>query len=305
MFAKKNQKAFTLIELLVVIAIIAILAAILFPVFAQAREKARATSCLSNMKQVDLAFQMYLQDYDEVMVPMWVTHTGDKWQGNGNGGTYYWPYLMQPYIKSWQIFRCPDEADPTGVWGSGPNSWWGNWMRRAGLGYNYLGLSIWWNCQDTIGVALAAVAAPASTISYVDTAFQNSPPLGSDTYPTNAERGTSVVNAPAQFAAIAPAPFTCTWVSQLPLGPHGNGGWDWTLTPVDPSRPNYTGWAINRHSDGANVGWVDGHCKYSKISALYAGTNFGPNVSEFNVQITDKTKYLWNPDLNAVIGQVP
>src|SRR5215467_480464 len=99
------RRGFTLIELLVVIAIIAILAAILFPVFAQAREKARAVSCLSNMKQVDLAWQMYLQDYDEVMVPMWVTHTGDAYPpgGDSNGGEYYWPYLCQPYIKSWQI----------------------------------------------------------------------------------------------------------------------------------------------------------------------------------------------------------
>src|SRR5581483_3252291 len=64
---KRNMQGFTLIELLVVIAIIAILAAILFPVFAQAREKARAVSCLSNIKQFDLAVQMYIQDYDETL----------------------------------------------------------------------------------------------------------------------------------------------------------------------------------------------------------------------------------------------
>src|SRR5260221_10572497 len=95
-----QKRAFTLIELLVVIAIIAILAAILFPVFAQAREKARGVSCLSNIKQITLAFQMYLQDYDEVMVPHRVAATED-------GYRMRWPKLCNPYIKNWQIFRCP------------------------------------------------------------------------------------------------------------------------------------------------------------------------------------------------------
>src|SRR5471032_743507 len=97
------KKAFTLIELLVVIAIIAILAAILFPVFAQAREKARAISCLSNIKQVNLSWQMYLQDYDEQMVTMWdcqpdkpVNPTACVGPDPITGGPYYWPKLLDP-----------------------------------------------------------------------------------------------------------------------------------------------------------------------------------------------------------------
>src|SRR5207302_2776977 len=96
----RQRKGFTLIELLVVIAIIAILAAILFPVFAQAREKARAISCTSNMKQLGLSVLMYVQDYDE-MYPMgcW-----DNWWNN-------WPTTVQPYVKNMQVFRCPDDGD--------------------------------------------------------------------------------------------------------------------------------------------------------------------------------------------------
>ena len=91
------RKGFTLIELLVVIAIIAILAAILFPVFARAREKARQTSCLSNVKQIVLGALMYAQDYDETHVA--ATLGADPWT--------FWPHQLQPYIKNWQIYDCP------------------------------------------------------------------------------------------------------------------------------------------------------------------------------------------------------
>ncbi len=95
--------AFTLIELLVVIAIIAILAAILFPVFAQARAKARQAACLSNMKQIGTASMMYLQDYDETY-PVANLSYGANFDG-AHGG---WMQQIQPYIKNVQVFRCPD-----------------------------------------------------------------------------------------------------------------------------------------------------------------------------------------------------
>lgn len=98
---KRSRAGFTLIELLVVIAIIAILAAILFPVFAQAREKARQTSCLSNMKQIGIAVLGYSQDYDEAFP---IGFEGDNWV---NGG---WPVLVQPYCKSLGVFTCPDDT---------------------------------------------------------------------------------------------------------------------------------------------------------------------------------------------------
>jgi prepilin-type N-terminal cleavage/methylation domain-containing protein/prepilin-type processing-associated H-X9-DG protein len=94
-----KRKGFTLIELLVVIAIIAILAAILFPVFAQAREKARQISCLSNMKQVGLAIIQYQQDADE-------TYPG----GVDNNWQNAWPSTIQPYVKTLKVFYCPDDS---------------------------------------------------------------------------------------------------------------------------------------------------------------------------------------------------
>lgn len=98
MQTQKKLYGFTLIELLVVIAIIAILAAILFPVFAKAREKARQISCLSNMKQLGLASNMYLQDYDETYVPNF----------NDIG---LWEELLAPYLKNNQISQCPSNPN--------------------------------------------------------------------------------------------------------------------------------------------------------------------------------------------------
>ena len=99
----RKANAFTLIELLVVIAIIAILAAILFPVFAQAREKARSASCLSNMKQLGLALNMYQQDYDGTL--MQTTYEDPTLK-------IHWSFILQPYVKNVGIFVCPSDASP-------------------------------------------------------------------------------------------------------------------------------------------------------------------------------------------------
>ena len=117
---QSTRKGFTLIELLVVIAIIAILAAILFPVFARAREKARQTSCLNNVKQLSLAVLMYAQDYDERMSPGRAADIAE--------GTCVW-HGTQAYIMNLQVLICPSDSDPNCHRG-GPYP--------LSYGYNYL-----------------------------------------------------------------------------------------------------------------------------------------------------------------------
>jgi len=125
---KKVVSGFTLIELLVVIAIIAILASILFPVFARARENARRSSCLNNLKQIGLGVMMYVQDYDETYPHCYLTNSVD-------GTTKYWTDMLEPYIKNTQVFICPSNANLS----SGPplyNGQYGvNWL-VMGVGPN-------------------------------------------------------------------------------------------------------------------------------------------------------------------------
>ena len=120
-----KRTGFTLIELLVVIAIIAILAAILFPVFARARENARRTSCSSNLKQIGLGFMQYTQDYDEKMpLNAYSYATALPFPSNPaqSGTTHLWHHPIFPYIKSTQLFVCPSQ---TGTWDGGyaPTGW--------------------------------------------------------------------------------------------------------------------------------------------------------------------------------------
>jgi prepilin-type N-terminal cleavage/methylation domain-containing protein/prepilin-type processing-associated H-X9-DG protein len=108
----RARRGFTLIELLVVIAIIAILAAILFPVFAQAREAARKSACLSNTKQLGTAIMMYVQDYDETY-PQAYYYKNNTASSNGSssGGYVTWTVTINPYIKNDQLFVCPSDPN--------------------------------------------------------------------------------------------------------------------------------------------------------------------------------------------------
>jgi prepilin-type N-terminal cleavage/methylation domain-containing protein/prepilin-type processing-associated H-X9-DG protein len=106
----RTLRGFTLIELLVVVAIIALLAAMLFPVFARAREQARKASCQSNLKQIGLSLMMYVQDYDE-------TYPGRSMGYKINDSTQIWCDVLQPYAKSYQVWVCPDSGPVYGATG--------------------------------------------------------------------------------------------------------------------------------------------------------------------------------------------
>jgi len=127
---KSKCKAFTLIELLVVIAIIAILAAILFPVFARARENARRASCQSNLKQIGLGIMMYSQDYDEKLPRANTPSPGSVYPDGSTGTNFLWYHQIYPYVKSTQLFICP----------STNSTWKGAYGMASGFmpyGYNY------------------------------------------------------------------------------------------------------------------------------------------------------------------------
>lgn len=133
----RHPRGFTLIELLVVIAIIAILAAILFPVFAKARDAARSTACKNNIKQLGTAWAMYAQDYDETTVPVRVAGAGSL--------AFRWNEIMQPYIKNTGVLVCP----------SNPN--------RGGITYTYN-----FSLGGPTGRALAQIPNVAQTPMFVD-----------------------------------------------------------------------------------------------------------------------------------------
>jgi prepilin-type N-terminal cleavage/methylation domain-containing protein len=167
---RQRKSAFTLIELLVVIAIIAILAAILFPVFAQAREKAREASCTSNMKQIALALKMYAQDYDERYFasgslpaagdPDWFRRNIDGTNlVRMIGGGLSW--FAQPYIKNQQIFRCPSDTGEN-YWGRNSTGWAWNSAEWWGRPSSYLYRHIF-DCGGPDEHNRIAAAAPSST----------------------------------------------------------------------------------------------------------------------------------------------
>lgn len=260
------RNGFTLIELLVVIAIIAILAAILFPVFAQAREKARQITCLSNLKQLGLSMAMYSQDYDETMM---IAQTSNA------TNTYRWPQLLAPYTKSRGFVFCPDGNYSTPVTGAttyqdtinNPNGNGGFNDYYYGLypsyGYNYAYLSPTSTCPDAFDTANAAcTVTPSTGISAVAS------PSG--IFAGGSGISLAGIDAPAQTVAMGDSissptssPTTLEWGYYIIRAPQL-----WAKTPPTPLDRESYGRLLPRHTETANVQFVDGHAKAMKIDLL-------------------------------------
>jgi prepilin-type N-terminal cleavage/methylation domain-containing protein/prepilin-type processing-associated H-X9-DG protein len=168
----RKPKGFTLIELLVVIAIIAILAAILMPVFARAREKARTISCASNLKQMGLAMWMYMQDYDEMMVPGFICYAPSG--SRCLAGARYWRDLIEPYAKSKPLRDCPSftgqRYDYNNLRGGGYSI---NFISYGPGGHTPPASNHGWPSATLyhIPVSVSQAAHPATTVWVVDYTF--------------------------------------------------------------------------------------------------------------------------------------
>jgi len=233
-----SNRGFTLIELLVVIAIIAILAAILFPVFAQAREKARQSSCASNEKQICLGVLQYIQDYDE-------TFPGSQFYGTTPAGQYGWSSAIQPYIKNgtmansaWGngaaggVFTCP----------SSPLPLYQSYALRSDVFPNM------WNNGGWHAVSLAAVDSPASKIMGFEMGNQGSYTGEFFMFPTNL------------WFWINPANWSDVTQNHDPNNSYTYGDCD--------EKPGVVNWWSGcaqfpryRHNGVTNIPWLDGHVK--------------------------------------------
>lgn len=256
-FSKSRRSAFTLIELLVVIAIIAILAAILFPVFAQARSKARAAACLSNTKQIGLALLAYSQDYDEQMVRGWYGPNG--YERSNNNDRYKWMDAIEPFVKNTQLFSCPD--NPLGLANPNPN----NQDERA----------------RGIYIPYKRLGSPGTNSGNDDDRYYGSYAINSAYWGGENELSKKGVANELPMAAVA-NPAGTIWVMD------GNGSYQisWPNINEDPETiqtnqgAKYVAWKnfggnnkqegaiVDRHQDRLNATYCDGHAKNIQLSTL-------------------------------------
>lgn len=279
------RKAFTLIELLVVIAIIAILAGILFPVFAQAKTAAKRAVSISNLKQIVLASLMYSNDCDDGL-PIFAN--GDALDvGNPSPRVDTWVWTTQPYIKSLGLLVDPEMGDPHGIFGSGPNATFYNQDQFPDYGVNYVFLAPWvkdgnGQCTQSGSVTSSGGSHPSTTIFYTES-YQ--PTENGDYYPTGGytDYGNWIVTAPAMLSILSSSPTYCIWQ-----------GMDWSENPgsFNGGLP-FTAEASQRYNHGGDNAFLDGHAKYLTNDGQAAGTNWATSVYT-HTQIVHSTNYLWD-----------
>lgn len=243
------RRGFTLIELLVVIAIIAILAAILFPVFARARENARRASCMSNLKQIGLGLLQYTQDYDEKLPRSWSGVDSDASKPVGDpSDRYKWMDAIYPYTKSIQLFNCPSDDLGTDLLGTHKNSAYSfrNGYRYGSYAMNhvYSDFGATWSVS---GTSLATIEAPATTVWVADAS-----PLP--------DSNNSQTSRAFEFS--------------------------WANVSVQPDirdiPPKHLDKITERHLDTTNVLFCDGHVKSLKLSNLLTKSTSGVTVGAYS-----------------------
>ncbi|MDR3709835.1 MAG: DUF1559 domain-containing protein [Capsulimonadaceae bacterium] len=242
-----SRQGFTLIELLVVIAIIAILAAILFPVFATAREKARQSSCASNEKQLGLAFNQYTQDYDE-MVPL-----GSRYNSGNAAYGQGWAGQLYPYVKSFALFTCPDDQT-TGSFVSVSYAYNINLARPVSLA--------------GVGAAISSFAAPAKTVCLYEVTGTNGYDTTANIKVTNEAGGPVIINPTIE---VSPAGANCGAAKDR----DGGNSTGYVLAATGPCPSGSAAPAATavgaRHSGGANWLMIDGHVKWFASSVVSGG----------------------------------
>jgi len=260
-----NKRAFTLIELLVVIAIIAILAAILFPVFAKVREKARQIACVSNEKQLGLAFIQYTQDYDETAP--WGIASNSLPSG---AILEDWADALDPYLKSSAVYTCPSDSTApvqnntfvNGAWQPGVVMSYAINMNfgapPSSGGSNIYGV----NCL-TSPMTLSELNAPSSTVFLTEIVGFGKGSLGN-----GAQGALSTNGMPNNWRAFCLPTGDCStptaWGAEYATGYFSN-----TTSPDPGVFASPTG----RHTDGANYAMADGHVKWLRGSAVSSGWN--------------------------------
>jgi prepilin-type N-terminal cleavage/methylation domain-containing protein len=240
-----RRKGFTLIELLVVIAIIAILAAILFPVFARAREQARKASCLSNQKQIGTAVLMYAQDFDELLPPQQVGACGNL------ATSYGWADLIMPYVKNEKVFDCPS-ARIKMVMNRNINP--PRFYRSQGGSPN--------NPNDC--TTNAAIPNAATTdYNYAVNAFSAN---GSNANGTCGPWNSAVLSLPA-----IPSPANVAGIvdsrGSSPFSASGGTGGAYSVTDVDGQVDGrrHVGNNANNAQNALNIVYMDGHSKFTNL----------------------------------------
>ncbi len=264
-----SRKAFTLIELLVVIAIIAILAAILFPVFAQARDKARQASCLSNVKQIGTAMMMYAQDYDEVLPRNAYADEPRVREGDHftNCSSPRWMDVLQPYIKNLQIFNCP--SDPFApirgtLWTGQPHTLMDN-RRYVFQPYSPDGSQVFReaDCGDPRGTTNIGRRFGSYAINNMDyLATDNFTPPNNQPMARIAQPADTVLVAEVQGYGQSADFYRRDLNDPQPTAPHETFPF-----PALINRNN-NGAILGRHMKLTNVVWCDGHAKAVRLEYL-------------------------------------